>query len=109
METIAIILHLLHYVLALLAVIFCIILFRHHRQIGWLLICAVFLEPFVLLVMRAVRGRPLLPYRAMVTGPDGIMHVGYRMDFSVFYIVAVVGLFLLVWEIRRDRSTSNVG
>jgi len=104
MEAIAITSHLLHYILASLAVTFCIMLFRHYRQVGWLLVCEVFLEPFAVLLMRAIRGRPLLPYRTMGAGPDGIMHVNYSMDFPVLYILAVVGLFLLVRETRRHTS-----
>ena len=101
MEAIAIISHLLHYVLGILAVCFCITLFSQERMYGWLLVSLVFCEPFVLLIMRAVRGHPLFSYKTMSVGSDGVMQVSYRMDFPILYCAAVVGLFLLVRESRK--------
>jgi hypothetical protein len=105
MEALAIISHLLRYVLAILAVYFCVTLFRQRRACGWLFVSAVFLEPFVLLVMRAVRGSPLLAYKTVSAGSDGIMLVGYRMDFPFLYIIAVVGLFMLVRDSQKKMKS----
>ena len=101
MEALAIISHLLHFVLAILAIYFCVTLFRRHRACGWLLVSAVFLEPFVLLFMRAIRGRPLLAYKTVSAGSDGIMQVSYRMDLPFLYIIAVAGLFMLVRDSQK--------
>ena len=107
MEALAIISHLLHYFLAVAALYFCIALFRRQRVWGWLLLSAIFLEPFYLLLMRAIRGRPLLPYKVVSAGSDGIMQVSYRLDFPFFYVLAVVGLFLVFrhaqMKIERDN------
>ena len=107
MEAPAIISHLLHFVLAILAVYFCVTLYRRHHACGWLLVSAVFLEPFLLLVMRAIRGRPLLVYKTMAAGSDGIAQVSYRMDFPFLYIVAVIGLFMLVRHSQKKMESGN--
>jgi hypothetical protein len=104
MQSLAIISHLLHYALAVAGVYFCITLFRQRRVFGWLLLSAVFLEPLVLLVMRVFRGRSLLPYKTTALGPDGIAEVSYRMNLPFFYILAVVGLFMLVRESRKKMA-----
>lgn len=98
--------HLLHFVVALLAIWCCILLFRHHRQRGWILLAAIFLEPFVLLVMRAIRARPLLPYRTYGGVVDGALQVNYRIDFPVLLIVAAVGLWMLVRHARREAANN---
>ncbi len=102
MGALAIISHLLHYVLATLAVACCVTLFRRHRAVGWIFVSAVFAEPFLLLAMRAIRGLALLPYKTMTTDADGILQVSYRMNFPFLYLVAVAGLLLLVREARRE-------
>jgi hypothetical protein len=104
MGTIAIISHLLHYVLAVVAVILCVLLFWRQHQLGWLLVGAVFLEPLILLAIRAYRGRPLLSYKTQALGSDGVLHINYQWDFPVLYILAVIGLFLLVREASRGTS-----
>jgi len=101
MEALAIISHILHFVLAIVAICFCVTLFRRHRACGWLMLSAVFLEPFVLLLMRSIRGRSLLAYKTVSTGSDGIMEISYRVDFPFLYIVAVIGLFMLA---RRSQN-----
>jgi hypothetical protein len=95
MESLAIISHLLHFAFAILAVYFCVVLFRRHRAWGWLLVSAVFLQPFVLLVMRAIRGYPLLAYKTAAAGSDGMMQISYRLDFPFLYLITVAGLFML--------------
>lgn len=101
MEIIAITSNLLHYVLAVVGVVLCVVLFRHRRQCGWLLVGTVFLQPLVLLVMRACRGRPLLTYKTQALGSDGLLHIHYQWDFPICYALAVVGLILLIREARR--------
>ena len=104
MEALAIASHLSRYVLAAAAVYFCIHLFRHYHRKGWLLLGVLFLEPFCLLVIRFAKHRPLLAYRAIGQGEGGVSELTYRMDFPLFYIVAVVGLFLLFRETRHDSN-----
>ena len=101
MEFLAFISHLLRYVLALVAVLFCVALFRRQGACGWLFVGVVFLEPFVFLLMRAIRGRPLLAYKTVSASPDGVIDVSYRVDFPFFYIAAVVGLFMLMRGARE--------
>ena len=101
MEAVALISHLLRYVLAIVAILFCVALFRRQRACGWLLVGVVFLEPFVFLFMRAMRGRPWLAYKSVSASPDGVMEVSYRLDFPFFYIAAVVGLFMLMRGARE--------
>ena len=101
MEALAIISHLLHYVLAVAALYFCVKLFRPRRVWGWLLLSAVFLERFYLLLMRAIRGRSLLAYKSVSASSDGIMEVSYRLDFPFFYILSVIGLFLLFRQTQK--------
>jgi hypothetical protein len=74
-ETLAIGSQLLHFVMAILALYFCVTLFLRQHAYGWLLLGAGFLEPFVLLLMRAVRGRSLLAYKTVSSSADGIMQV----------------------------------
>ena len=90
--------------MAILAIYFCITLFRRHGACGWLLLGAVFLEPFVLLIMRAIHGHPLLTYKTMSAGSDGIGVISYKVDFPVLYIISVIGLFLLV---RQSQKTDR--
>lgn len=105
MEALAIISHLLHFVLALSAIYFCVTLFRRHRACGWLLVSAVFLEPFVSLFMRAIRGRSLLAYKTVSAGAEGIAQITYRVDFPFLYTIAVVGLFLLVRDSQKNTES----
>ena len=108
MEALAIISHLLHYVLAVAALYFCVTLYQRGRVLGWIFISAIFLEPFYLLVVRAIRGRPLLAYKSVSVGSDGIMEVIYRVDFPFFYILAVVGLFLIFRQSQKEIRGHDV-
>ena len=101
MEALAILSHLLLYVLAIIAIALCVRFYRRHRQCGWLFLAAVFLEPFVLLIMRALRGRPLMPYKVVSSSPEPLMQVSYRIDFPFLLTLGVIGLFLLAREVRR--------
>ncbi|HZF01922.1 MAG TPA: hypothetical protein VE344_08510 [Methylomirabilota bacterium] len=102
METIAIISQLSYYVFAFLAVALCVILFRHYHQFAWLLVSVAFVQPFWVLLMRIIHGRPLLYYITMTTAPDGSLKTGYRVEFPVFYIVAIIELYLLVKKTRHE-------
>ena len=102
METLAIISHIMHYVLAVAALYFCVTLFLRRRVLGWLLLSAVFVEPFYLLVVRAIRGRSLLAYKSVSVSYDGIKEVIYRVDFPFFYILAVIGLFLIFRQSQKE-------
>ena len=101
MEALAILSHLLHYVLAIIAIALCVRFYRRQRQCGWLFLAAVFLEPFVLLIMRAMRGRPLMPYKVVSSGPEPFMQINYRIDFPFLLTLGVIGLFLLARGVRR--------
>ena len=100
MEALALISHLFRHVLMFAALYFCITLFRRRGGFGWLFLGAVFLEPLYLLLWRFVHGRPLLAYKS-VSGGEGIMEVNYRVDFPFFYILSVVGLFLLYRQSQK--------
>src|SRR5450432_2386791 len=104
MEVIAVISHLAHYILAAVAIVLCVILYRRQRKCGWLLVGTVFREPFVLLVMRAIHGRPLFSYKTQSLGSDGVLHINYQWDFPVLYVLAVIGLYLLVRDMNHDTS-----
>jgi hypothetical protein len=102
MQTISIISQLSYYVTALLAVTLCVMLFRQSRQHGWLLVSVAFIQPFWLLASRIIHGRPLLYYITMTTAPDGSLKTSYRIEFPFFYIVAIIGLYLLVKKTRHE-------
>lgn len=107
METLAIISQLFTFAIAAAAVILCVYLFRHNRQPGWLLLAAVFLEPFALLAMRAARGGPLLHYATTApepVGPEGALQITLKFEFPAFYIIALIGLILLVRETRSRHA-----
>ena len=102
MEIIAIISQLSQYIFAALAVIFCVVLYRRQRQFGWLLVSVAFIQPFYALILRAIHGRPLLTYMTVGSTSGGLQTVSYRIDFPFFYIVAIIGLYLLVQKARHE-------
>ena len=102
MQTISIISQLSYYVASLVAVTLCVILFRQSRQRGWLLVSVAFIQPFWLLLTRIIYGRPLLYYITMTTASDGSLKTSYRIEFPFFYIVAIIGLYLLVKKTRQE-------
>jgi hypothetical protein len=102
METLAIIAAVSYYVFAFLAVALCVILFRHYRQYGWLLVGVAFIQPIWLLAVRLIHGRPLLYYITATTAPDGSIKTGYHIGFPVFHIVAIIGLYFLVRKARHE-------
>lgn len=104
MEIIAITTQLSRYLFAALAVALCIMLFRRERQFGWLLVSVAFIPSFYALLMRAIHGRPLLTYMSSGTSPEGFARIGYRVDFPIFYLVAIIGLYLLVQQKRHEPA-----
>jgi hypothetical protein len=103
METVAAILYFLHFVLAAIAVSLCIMLFRHYRHVGWLLLAAAFLSPFAFLLMRLVNGLPLLTYRSVGSSVNGVSHMTIRYDLPGFYMLVVAALLLLMRDARRAK------
>jgi hypothetical protein len=107
MEIIAAILFFSRFVLAATAVSLCIMLFRHYRHIGWLVLGSSFLSPFLFLLLRLCQSRPLLTYRS--SGPivvGGATQLNFRLEFPVFYLVVVIALFLLIREVRCGKKAS---
>ena len=102
METLAIIAATSYYVFAIIGVTLCVILFRHYRQYAWLLVSVAFGQPIWFLFWRLIHGRPLLYYITATTAPDGSIRQGYHIDFPVFFIVAIIGLYLLVRKTRHE-------
>jgi hypothetical protein len=95
-------------VMAIFAVTCCIILYRHRHQFAWLLVSAVFLEPFVTVLIRAFEGRPLLRHARTLPSTDGAIHVHQYFEFPVFYLLAVIGVFLLARSAHRNSSNESV-
>jgi hypothetical protein len=103
METLAIIAAVSYYVFAFLAVALCVVLFRHYRQYGWLLVGVAFIQPIWLLAVRLIHGRPLLYYITATTeAPDGSIRHDYHIGFPILHIVAIIGLYLLVRKTRHE-------
>jgi hypothetical protein len=103
-EIFAIALAIFRFVLAGAAIVLCVMLFRRAHRIGWLLLAAMFVEPFCSLAVRAAHGRHLLVYRTW--GPDtgdGTAHMILHYNISAEYICAVVGLYLLARGVRREQ------
>ena len=101
MEALAILLALSRYVLAIASVILCVLLFRHYRHWGWLVLGVSLLDPFVHLLIRLVQDRPLLVYRSTGQTVDGMATLSYRWEFPYYWILTVLGLFLL-WRATRN-------
>ena len=93
----------LNYVLAAVAVVLCVVLFRHYRRMGWLVLGAAFLTPFFFASLRLAHGLPFLTYRSYGITPAGSAQVWYRFDIPGFYLIVVVALALLVRDARRGR------
>lgn len=106
MDTLAILSQLLPLALASFAVVCCVRLFRRRRESGWLLLAAVFLQPFGSFLARALHGRPLLIHSTTTVKPGHgalVRIVSYHFDFPVLLIIAVVGVYLLGREARHDK------
>lgn len=106
MEILAFASQLLPLVLSGLAILYCILLFRQRRHFGWLLMGTIFLEPYSSFLLRAIYGRPLLIHStvSLEPGSHGMdTLVSYHFAFPIFYILAVVGLYLLVRDMRQGK------
>jgi TRAP-type mannitol/chloroaromatic compound transport system permease small subunit len=106
METLAIISQLSVYALSLLAVALCVTLFRRSQQPAWLFVSVVFIQPLCALVIRAIHGRPLLHFMSAQVSPDGLQRIRYTVEFPVFSLVAIIGLFILVRKIQHERPVA---
>ncbi len=78
-------------------------LFRHYRQIGWLLLAVAFLSPFAFLVLRLVHGLPLLTYRSQGPIVNGLAQVTIHYDIPGFYLLVVAALVWLWRDARGGR------
>jgi hypothetical protein len=95
----------LQYPLGLLAVGACIFLFVRSRHPGWLLLSAIFLEPFFWLIYGMAQGLPFpLRYRQAFYDDAGILHESISYNVPFFLIVAVVGLLWIAYVYRNIRA-----
>ena len=103
MEAIAAILYFSQFVLSAIAASLSIVLFRHYRNVGWLLLAVAFLSPFWFLLLRIVHGQPFFTYRTYGPAVNGIPTLTIRYDIPGFYMLVVVALLLLLRDARRGR------
>ena len=104
MEILAAILYFSQFALSATAAVLAVMLFRHYRYCGWLLLAVAFLSPFGFLLLRFLHGRPLLTYRSYGPAVDGLAQLTYRLEIPGFYIVVVAALLLLLRDARRNKS-----
>ena len=104
MKILAAILHFSNFALSATAAIFAVMLFRHYRHCGWLVLAVSFLSPFGFLLLRIVHGRPLLTYRSYGPVVDGAVQLNYRLEFPVFYMMVVAALLLMIRDARRNKK-----
>ena len=103
MEILAAILFFSNFALSATAAILAVMLFRHYRYCGWLVLAVAFLSPFGFLLLRLLHGRPLLTYRSYGPVVDGVAQLTYRLEIPGFYMVVVAGLLLLIRDARRNK------
>jgi lysylphosphatidylglycerol synthetase-like protein (DUF2156 family) len=96
----------LHLVLAAAAIVFCVLLFRQSRSLGWLLLAVTFIEPFYRVVFRMIRGLSPLWYQSTRRGADGVAILNIQFDIPILYVFAVVGLFLLYRRAKHERPSA---
>ena len=101
-EIIAASLYFSNFALSAIAATLAVKLFRHYRNVGWLVLAAAFLSPFVSLVMRSASSHRLFTYRVIGQAADGAAQMTYRFDIPGFYIAVVVALLLLLREVRHE-------
>src|SRR5258708_28320487 len=104
-EVVALLTQLSRYMLALVGIFLCVSLFRRSQKFGWLLLSALFLEPFYICVARLILGRPVFRLHTMGDVTGGVQKITFHYDFPLFYILAVVGLFLLTREARQQENS----
>jgi hypothetical protein len=106
-EIIAILLAASRFVLAAAGIVLCVLLFRRARNFGWLLVGVVFLEPFYRLAIRMARGLPLLNHWSHGKGRgDGVAIIVLNYDFPLYEICAVLGLWLLLRRVQREKPAT---
>ena len=103
MEIVAAILYFSNFAFSAAAAILAVMLFRHYRHCGWLLLAVAFLSPFAFLILRLVHGRPLFTYISSGSDANGLAHATIRYDIPGFYMLVVAALFLLIRDARRSK------
>jgi hypothetical protein len=103
MEIIAAISYFSNFAFSAAAAILAVMLFRHYRHCGWLLLAAAFLWPFYTLLLRLINGRPLLTYRSIGSDINGAAQVTYHWQIPGFYMLVVAALILLIRDARRSK------
>ena len=103
MEIIAAVLFFSNFALSVIAASLAVMLFRHHRQNGWLLLAVAFLCPFFTLLLRLVNGFALLNYRSVGSNAAGQAQEILHYNFPGFYLVVVAALLLLLRDARRSK------
>ncbi len=104
MELLAAILYFSNFAFSATAAILAVMLFRHYRHCGWLVLAVAFLSPFGFLLLRIVHGRPLLTYRSYGPVVDGMAQLKYHLEFPCFYMVVVAALLLLIRDAKRSKQ-----
>jgi hypothetical protein len=102
-EIIAAVLFYSNFVLAATAVSLSVVLFRHYRNCGWLIMACAFSSPFVFLLLRVAHDMPLLTYRSMGSDVNGVAQVTYTWRFPGFYFAVVAALLFLIRDTRRGK------
>ena len=93
-----------NYLLAATSVLLCVLLYRHYRRCGWLVLGGAFMTPLFLLCNRIAHGWPVLTYRQYSgQDPDHAVRVTYHFDIPSYYLVVVLALWLLLRAARKDR------
>lgn len=101
-ETISAILYFSNFALSATAIYLAVKLFRHYQNFGWLILACAFSEPFVLLLIRIIRGKRWFTYISY--GPaGGIAQVTVKWEIPCFYFAIVVALVLLVRGARQGK------
>lgn len=104
MEIIAVSLYFSNFLLSAIAAFLAMLLFRRYHEAGWLLLAVSLLGPFLSLLLRAVHGQQLFPYRTVGSKENGVIHVIYYWHFPGFYTLVVVALLLLIRSARDTRK-----
>jgi hypothetical protein len=103
MEILAAILYFSNFAFSAAAAVLAVMLFRHYRHCGWLLLTVAFLSPFGFLLLRFLNGRPLFTYIGSGSDAYGFAHVTIRYDIPGFYMLVVAALLLLIRDARRSK------
>jgi hypothetical protein len=103
MEILAAILYFSQFAFSATAAVLAAMLFRHYRHVGWLLLAAAFLTPFVFLLLRFMNGRPLFTYYSIGPVVNGAAQITISYDIPGFYMIVVVALLSLIRDARRGK------